>query len=375
MTDQPARFLFRALEICRTPDDNEWRRILAFADRTQLTAYLGSAPGQPQWVRAEIAARIEKNAERLRRLQTAYREICSEFNSSGVDYALLKGFTHAAFGVDLALRVQYDLDIFCPPGHIEGAALALRRLGYEPHTQRSLSDQHLPPMVKPVEWKWSGDYFDPNIPIAIDLHTVIWSKEIDCIGLSGPDLFWERRRRDYHTFSLLDRAAYAALHAVRHILRGDARPAHVFELACLLDARARDYEFWEAWRRLHDPQLRHIQAVAFCFAQQWFQCALPEAVEREVRAFHPRVKTWFQDFAWSPVSDLIRPNKDVIWLHVALLPSLRDKVRILRRRLIPFHRPGKLEPSGVSLRIRRHVSAITPALASGLRWWLRSKAS
>jgi hypothetical protein len=375
MMHDAARFAFAALNLSRTPDETGWRNLLAFADRTQLTLLLANAPGQPEWVRREIAGRAEKNLERLHRLQSAYRELSTAFDAEVIEYVLLKGFTHAAFGIDPALRVQYDLDVLCPPDQVERAVSSLRRLGYAPHSERSLSDQHLAPMVKPGDWKWAGDYFDPNIPIAVDLHTSAWSDEIDRIRLTGPDLFWQRRCRDYHAFSLVDRVAYAALHALRHTLRNDARPAHVYELACFLDARAHDYRFWNTWSAIHDPQLRRVQAVAFRFAHAWFRCGIPDAVDREFKMLNPRIQAWFNNFAWSPVSNLTHSNKDIVWLHMALLTSVRDRMTVLRRRLVPLHRPAKQERDGVACKIRRHVSAIGPALASGLRWWRRPTAS
>ena len=48
------------------------------------------------------------------------------------------------------------------------------------------------------------------------------------------------------------------------------------------------------------------------------------------------VVAWFGDFAWSPAANLIRPNKDTVWLHLARsLESWRDRVRVFWDRMIP----------------------------------------
>ncbi len=366
------RFVCTALRVPARPPDDAWRRILDFADRTQLTLFLDGASVQPVWFQQQVGLRAVKNAERLRRLQIAYREISGAFSSAAIPFVLLKGFTHQAFGIDLLQRVQYDLDLLCEPHRAAAALDLLRKLGYAPHSERSLSDQHLPPLVKPHQWKWSGDYFDPAMPIAVELHTALWNASGDRIRLQGPDMFWNRRSLDFPAFILADRLAFASLHALRHILRNDARPAHVMELACFLETRARDDSFWRHWQDLHDPRLRAMQAVTFRFAREWFQCRLPSAAEQEVDRLSSRARVWFEEFAWSPVLNLLAPNKDVLWLHMALLSSVRDCLTVLRRRLLPLHVPGR---GGVGERASYHASAILPALASGFRWCWRSTAS
>jgi hypothetical protein len=350
----------------------DWQRVLEFADRTQLTLHLANEEGAPEWFHEAVALRMRKNLERRTNLQRAYDEIREALDIARVDFVLLKGFSHASFGVDPGTRVQYDIDLLSE--NTGPAVPALGAVGYEFHSQHSLSSEHLPPLVKPSAWAWSGDYFDPNMPIPVELHTSLWDAETDRIELPGIAEFWDRRERDTHWLALPDRIAFAALHAVRHILRNDAKPTHVLELACFLDSRSADASFWAEWASLHDDRLRRIQAVAFRFACEWFGCRLPYAVTREIAALPAGVRRWFDQFAWSPVMNLSRPNKDVVWLHFALAQSAVDRVAILRRRLFPVHWSRTY---GVSTRARawHHASAIAPVLASGLRWRFRRAAS
>lgn len=88
----------------------EWRKLLAFADRTQLTLYLRGTAGLPEWLAEEIEARYARNAERRRRLRDAYAEVAEVLHRAGIDFVLLKGFTHE-LGLDGSKRVQYDLDL------------------------------------------------------------------------------------------------------------------------------------------------------------------------------------------------------------------------------------------------------------------------
>ena len=260
----------------------EWRELLAFADRTQLTLYLREAPGLPAWLVEEIEARYSKNAERRRRLCAAYIEAAGALGDAGIEFVMLKGFTHeAGLGVDGSARVQYDLDILTQPCDVARARAVFERLGYVPHGERSLSEEHARPLVRPSNWSWRGDYFDPEMPIPVELHGSAWSAQHDRIRPAGMDEFWSRRclievnGLRVPAFAEADRLAFAALHVLRHILRHDARPAHVLELARFLDAREGDSVFWDQWRDLHPPELQALQAVAFRFAHEWFGCALP----------------------------------------------------------------------------------------------------
>src|SRR5207244_3030810 len=128
-----------------------------------------------------------KNAERRKRLWAAYDEAASALSSNGIEFVLLKGFTHEAdSGLDSNCRFQSDLDILCLPEDIGRARTALQQVGYREHGAAALSDEHARPLVKPFTWQWRGDYFDPDLPISIELHRSIWSGDRDHIRM--PDI-------------------------------------------------------------------------------------------------------------------------------------------------------------------------------------------
>jgi hypothetical protein len=368
-------------------NESEWRELLAFADRTQLTLHLRGTPGLPPWLADEIETRYVRNAERRLRLREAYAEVAGALVAAGIEFVLLKGFTHELpkwgrlptcgrlpTGLDEAgQRVQYDLDILTLPGDVARANAVIKRLGYAPHGARSLSEEHARPLVRPSNWSWRGDYFDPKMPIPVELHGSVWSAEHDRIHPPGMEEFWNRRcvlevnGLRIPAFAEVDRLAFAALHALRHILRHDARPAHVLELARFLEACADDALFWEKWRESHSPELRALQSVAFRFAQEWFGCTLPAAPKQPTS-----VESWFNDFAWSPVANLTQSNKDTVWLHLALVANWRDRIRVFRDRMIPLRLPHHEKFVN---RFRYHAGALAPALASGVRWWCRRDAA
>src|SRR6185295_15341114 len=85
--------------------EDERREFLELADRTHCTLYLTGGNA--------------KNVDRRRRLWAAYDEAAKALSSNGIEFVLLKGFTHEAdSGLDSSRRYQSDLDILCLPEDI-----------------------------------------------------------------------------------------------------------------------------------------------------------------------------------------------------------------------------------------------------------------
>ncbi len=123
--------------------------------------------------------------------------------------------------------------------------------------------------------------------------------------------------------------------------------------------------FWTEWSTLYNAELKSLQTLAFRFAYEWFACPWPEAFDAEWSRQPQSVKTWFREFAWSPAENLLHPNKDTVWLHMALTKTFSDRVRVFCNRLAPMRLPHR----PLLHRLRYHAAAFAPALASGVRWW------
>jgi Uncharacterised nucleotidyltransferase len=318
----------------------EWPELLAFADRTQLTLYLRHLDLP---IRAAIEERYEKNQSRRARLKVAYLELQSELPQ----HTVLKGFTHEPLFGTQGQRVQHDLDILVEDQ--AAAEAALRKLGYAPHGEQALSDEHSRPWVRPFQYDWRGDYFDPAMPVSIELHTELWSSKRDriaCPPLTGRTIL-EHDGMSIPALAEPDRITFAALHALRHILRNDARPAHVYELSRVA------------------PISGELELIVFRFAHEWFGTPAPKKLSDQV-------EEWFRDHAWSPIENLTTPNKNAVWLHVALLDNWQDRASVLRTRLLPTSLPH--DP--FAHRLRYHASALLPALKAGIRSrWRRTASS
>ena len=370
--------LFKILAGAQPPahfSEADWQALIEFADRTQLTLHLRGAPGVPDEFRRQVELRFSRNTRRRERIKGEFSELKRTLETNKIEFIVLKGATHeAGFGISGEARVQYDIDLLCP--RADEVRQALCAAGYAPHGEESLSDEHSRPLVKPNDWVWRNDYFDPDMPIAVEIHESLWNPKRDRISVRGLDDFRERCctlmdvEPSVPAFAEPDRLGFAAIHALRHILRNDSRPASVYELARFLETRRSDGEFWSSWRRLHPQALRTLERIAFRFAAEWFGVALPEAAAEPLP---DNIERWFHRFAWSPIANLISPNKDVLWLHAELTERFSDRMAVLRERLLPLRMPHHQEAAPYRQRLldraRYHATGSASALASGVRWW------
>ena len=108
---------------------------------------------------------------------------------------MLKGFAQCPdFVRDPSLRVQNDIDLYLPGSHLSRARQIVSRLGYEPLGKgKNARIDHLPTMIRKTGWQWRGDYFDPEIPISLDLHFRLWDEATEGFQLSAVASFWDRR--------------------------------------------------------------------------------------------------------------------------------------------------------------------------------------
>jgi hypothetical protein len=368
-------------------DDRGWRHLLKVADRALCTPLLLDAPGLPAWVRSEVSARVAKITERRAQLIGTYRDAAGALELAGIEFVLLKGFTHEVdAGMEPTSRAQGDVDLLCRPRDVKAAEEALRNHGFEFHAGAELSDNHGRPLLKPHAWQWRGDYFDPAQPVPVELHHSIWNARMDRIPTPGVEGFWERREwmeaagLRLPVFCDIDRLGVAALHLLRHVLGSNVRPGHAWELARMLERRRHDASFWRRWEQLHPAELRRLEVLAFGFVTTWFAMEMPPILQAQWRALPAPVRDWFAKFALSPMENLMQPNKDVVWLHLALLPKFADRWVVARRRLLPLRWPGANEVtkgsylSHVARRGRYHALALVRTLWS-LVSTTRSKAS
>ncbi|HXK07556.1 MAG TPA: MFS transporter [Verrucomicrobiae bacterium] len=358
---------------------------LAYCDRSQITLAMHRAA--PEFLPEEMTRRAEKNLVRLRNLEQLYDYLRKLLSGAGLDFIALKGITQCAFsGMRPEDRVQYDVDLYLPGPQAEAACKRLLAHGYQQvEGMDAFPTDHLPALVPPAHWEWRGDYFAADLPLAVELHFRFWDAGVERLHAPGVEEFWNRRTTrvvsglEMPVLRAPDAIGYAALHLLKHVLRGDTRPFHVYELALCLHNSAADEDLWREWQALHAPELRRLEAVAFRLSEAWFGPAMAPAVREEIERLPAATLAWFDDFWAGPARSPFVPNKDELWLHLSLLSSSFDRLTVARRRLLPGNLPPRGSGGGqgqyarrVARRLRHHAIALFTTGGSGARWWLRT---
>jgi len=379
----------------------EWQRVVAMADRAQLTFPLGEIFGDilPDEVRSYIEVAALHNGERNRRFQAAYKEIAERLSASGIEHTVLKGFSHCPqFCPDVARRLQVDIDLWVPRRDIQRAGEIAKSLGYQPlEGMENYPVDHLPTMLRHTGWQFRGDTYDPDIPPRLEIHFQLWDPTTERFEPDRLDAFWDRRVTEsvdglaYPSLAPQDRLAYACLHLLRHLLRGKVRPYHAYEIAWFLHQSADDSGFWELWESLHATTLKTPQAIVFAIVREWFACDLAPQAQQAVEQLNPGVRDWIKAHAFAPI---LPAHKSELWLHVMLVAGFRNRASIFLRRMLPMKVPRptvgiETPPAQRSAKMRlhmrwtqvrstiarawHHARAFPPTLMEGIGWWSRSQ--
>ena len=346
----------------RLLETSDLEKLLEFCDLAHLTLALSRVDRArlPDWVSHRLEVNVADNAQRFRLLCAAYVEAEAALRHAGAPHIVLKGFTQSpAYVADPRLRMQSDIDIFCPHDKIDDARAALMNIGYVPfHAQDYSRADHIANLTRMGNWQWRGNMFDPEMPPSIEIHFCLWNDRVSLIELPEVEQFWDRRvdrNLDDVKFcglSDVDQLGYFALHIVRGVMYGDWIVHHVYELATFLHANATNVEFWNVWLAAHSVRLRSLEAIAFDLARKWFSCACSLIASTEIDRLPNMQKKWLHRFSGAPLEVMFLPNKDGRLLQVLLTETKEARRSVVRRALIPsrFVRPG--EPQ-VSIRYRR----------------------
>lgn len=343
--------------------DEQWRRALDFCDLAHLTLPLGRRlhDAAPAWVLSRIDRNIVDNRRRLAKLKAVYKEIANALAAANVEHVILKGFAqYPGFVESAELRLQSDIDLYCPKEGIRKAYGALRDLGYNPdETLEEFPADHLPVMTRRSDWKWSGNFYDPEMPPSVDLHFSLWNKAASRIGLEDIEEFWHRRGIcdwgdvSFPALSPLDNLGFNALHVLRDLCRGDWVIHHVYELAWFLQRHATNDALWGDWIRLHSERMRALEAIPIWFAREWFHCDLSPQLRSEIAYLSPFSEQWLKTFSVTPISGMFRPNKVGVWLQVGLIEARKDKLAVMCDTLLPRRLPAVGAPGQNVTKTRR----------------------
>lgn len=329
----------------RSPDrlcwlsPSEWQEVLLYADLSHLTLPLAVRCSEylPDWVQGRLQQNLRDNAERAKAIKNAYREVQSAFDAEGVEHIVLKGFAQCPDYVpDVNLRFQSDLDLYCPQSSIVRAADVLRQLGYDAIPTSPNAD-HLPVMIRKESWNWRGNPYDPEMPPSIELHHRFWNRGLMRFGPAELPQFYSRRitrflgELSFPGLSTVDNFGFSALEILRDLLWFGLLAHKPYELAYFLHHRADDHEFWDEWKHTHDEELRTWEAISFFVAASCFGCDLSPTAAEQIQRLPSPILKWVALHAKESLITYRTLNKDAVWMHVALVPSLVDKFMVLMR--------------------------------------------
>ena len=294
-------------------------------------------------------------------------------------------------------RPQYDIDIYVPDEWISAAAKAVHELGYEfVNDTPDPGADHLPVMIRRTGWTWRGDYYDPDMPPSLELHFRFWNPQQMRFEVGDTTQFRRRRtmrqvgRLEFCTLDPADSLSYSALHLVRHLLGGDLRLRHVYEIAHFLERSAEDDPFWSRWSETGLPSCRVMEGITFRLAAEWFHCNLHAHAREAVEQLPAPVKRWFSLFASSPGLGIGSPDKNELWLHFCFLNSAKERRAIALRRLFPTRRarvvmdahvPASMADAALRIgrgagkasfmagRVLHHLRALAPTIRGAYLWW------
>ena len=398
------RFHDRPAHGLETIPEDAWPALLSATDRSHLTLALGAScrDSLPESVRSRIDRDLAGNAVRYDRLVAAQSQITGALSLYGIEYVVMKGLSQWPYYCDSPReRPQYDIDIYVPDESISRAVKAVRELGYEPvNDTPDPGADHLPAMIRKTGWTWRGDYYDPEMPFSLELHFRFWNLPMMRFEVADVTEFWPRRMMrhvnglEFCTLDPVDGLSYSALHLVRHLLEGDLRLRHVYEIAHFLERSAEDETFWLRWRETGLPSCRVMEGIVFRLAVEWFHCNLHPRAQETIEQLPAPVKRWFSLFALSPALGIGDPHKNELWLHFCLLNNWKDRRAIAIRRLLPTGRArvvldahvpaskvnGVLrvrrvagEVSFMAKRVLHHLRTLAPTIRGAYLWWSAPK--
>jgi hypothetical protein len=394
------RFDAPDMSLPRSIPESQWGDLFRATDRAQLTLALGvrARACMPPAALARVDQCLIDNADRYETILVRYGEMAAGLQAAGVDFVVLKGLAQWPwYSDDPRHRPQNDIDLWCPTQSLAAARRVLEGLGYSAVGEDlSRGTDHLPIMIRKTGWTWRGNYYDPDMPPSAEIHFRLWNADLEGFEIEGLEGFWNRRvvreigGLKIPTLHPADGLTYSAMHAVRHLLRGDLQPRHIYELAHFLHKSADEDGFWQFWAGFRAPQRRLVEGIAFRFAAEWFGPDMHPVAREAVGSLPAPVARWFDLFAMSPAVSLTHPNKDELWLHRLLVEGADARRSVTIRRLFPTRGTRVVldahvdsRAAGIVLRARRalfefrflarralyHLRALIPLARSGIRWW------
>jgi hypothetical protein len=320
-------------------DDDRWQEVLRYCDAMRLTLPLAlrSSERFPFWVHERLMRNLADTGRRFALVRTTYYEAAEALDAAGVSYVVLKGFAQAPDFVKAPqFRMQGDIDIYVPRENTTLAVRALEAIGYEAAgpVEEFRDADHPPTLIRFGEWRWRGNLFDPEMPLALEVHYCLWNAAVWLIPIPEMEEFWNRRidrklsELSFPALSTVDHLGYFSLHVLRELFAGGRVLHHALELATFIHQRADDTAFWTEWQTLHSPRLRKIQLIPIALAAAAFSSRLPDTVREQIARMPAEQQQWIELCGGNLLASTFFRTRDGRLLQFLLSdsPEMRRKI-------------------------------------------------
>jgi hypothetical protein len=339
--------------------ERHWRTYLRKLDSAGMIFHFLSRLRQrgnfheiPHWVQARLEKNLRDQTDRHGLITREFLEFNRLLQERRIRYICLKGVTAFPDFVDNPIHhVQSDHDFLVCREDLKRANDIFVGLGYEGLDSHSrFNVDHLPALIKSSGWEWKGNYYDPEIPTAIELHFRLWDSEFEGIAINSLEKVWQNsivREIGGIRIPLLSRQdalTYAVMHAFRHLLRNDLRLSHLYELAFFLNHNVTDTPFWNTFGEELEqfPTSLKVTATMFHLARKCFEPKMSPFVQELVtRNLSAASELWIEKYGRKEALSSYRQSKNSLFLHLDFFENQDEILSRILTRLLPSHLPPK----------------------------------
>lgn len=351
----------------------EWTRTAFWLDTSGLALYFldhlranGIIDAVDPDTRDKLEQKLADNKLRLADMLQEFAEINRSFQSSGICYANLKGFTLSPHSCpDLSLRYQSDYDFLVDPDHLKLARALLEKKGYvvTGRTSRTLEMK----IADGQRISLDGQY-KSSARRSVELHVAL-----EGFGTIGPQVRdqrlnrlseWRHDGQMFPALSPADQLIGQALHLLGHMRNEHTRPSWLLEYSRHVLTR-REEEIWKDVRTLAEPNPDAVIALGLSTLLTTYLFgapAIPELDSWTADVLPAEVKIWAAQYGRKSVLSKVPGTKLYLLLDDALTGSCPHLQSNRMRRLIPLRRPPHIMQTPLSdtfyLRIQREIAQL-----------------